>query len=240
MTLYGILIAYVFIGCVYWLWMFVGTVRVVRSVPLLAQSDSPPPQTWPKLSIVIPACNEAASLESALRSVLEQDYPELEIILIDDRSTDGTAAIVDRMAAGRSADPRDSRRTTPRGLAGQGSCPGPGHGEGQRFVAAVHRCRRPHGPRHAPPRDGLRRAPLRSTIWPPCPISGRARCWSMPSWRCFAARSWSPCGCGPSPIRNPTPSSASGPSISSAAKHSSAPRDFPGCGWKWATTRAWA
>ena len=103
MTLYGILIAYVFIGCVYWLWMFVGTVRVVRAVPLLAQSDPPPPQTWPKLSVVIPACNEAAALESALGSVLEQDYPELEIILIDDRSTDGTAAIVDRMAA---ADPR--------------------------------------------------------------------------------------------------------------------------------------
>ena len=77
--------------------------RVVRTVPLLAQSDAPPPQAWPKLSIVIPACNEAAALESALRSVLEQDYPDLEIILIDDRSTDGTAAIVDRMAA---ADPR--------------------------------------------------------------------------------------------------------------------------------------
>lgn len=103
MTLYGFLIAYAFIGCVYWLWMFAGTVRVVRTVPLLAQSDAPPPETWPKLSIIIPACNEADSLESALRSVLDQDYPEFEVILIDDRSTDGTAAIVDRMAAG---DPR--------------------------------------------------------------------------------------------------------------------------------------
>ena len=48
---------------------------------------------------MIPACNEADSLESALLSVLAQDYPEMEVILIDDRSTDGTAAIVDRMAA---------------------------------------------------------------------------------------------------------------------------------------------
>jgi hypothetical protein len=103
MILYGILIAYLFIGCVYWLWMFVGAVRVVRNVPLLAHSAPPLPQPWPRLSIIIPACNEAASLESALRSVLGQDYPELEIILIDDRSTDGTAGIVDRMAA---ADPR--------------------------------------------------------------------------------------------------------------------------------------
>ena len=103
MTLYGIFIAYAFLGCVYWLWMFVGTVRVVRSVPMLAKCDAPPPQTWPKLSIVIPACNEAAALGAALSSILEQDYPDLEIILIDDRSTDGTAAIVDRMAQ---SDPR--------------------------------------------------------------------------------------------------------------------------------------
>jgi len=43
MALFGILIAYAFVGCVYWLWMFVGTVRAVRSVPLLTGSDSPTP-----------------------------------------------------------------------------------------------------------------------------------------------------------------------------------------------------
>ena len=37
MILYGIFIAYLFVGCVYWLWMFVGTVRVVRAVPWLAR-----------------------------------------------------------------------------------------------------------------------------------------------------------------------------------------------------------
>jgi cellulose synthase/poly-beta-1,6-N-acetylglucosamine synthase-like glycosyltransferase len=68
-------------------------------VPSLEESAAAPPETWPKLSIVIPACNEAASLESALSSVLAQDYPDLEVILIDDRSSDGTAAIVDRIAA---------------------------------------------------------------------------------------------------------------------------------------------
>jgi glycosyltransferase involved in cell wall biosynthesis len=103
MTLYGILIAYIFLGCAYWLWMFVGAVRVVRAVPALAQSDAPLPHVWPRLTVIVPACNEAESLESALRSVLEQDYPDLQIILVDDRSTDGTAAIVDRLAL---ADPR--------------------------------------------------------------------------------------------------------------------------------------
>ena len=103
MTVCAFLIAYAFLGCVYWLWMLVGTIRVGRAVPMLAKAAPPDPGAWPRLSIIIPACNEAAELESALVSVLQQDYPELEIILIDDRSTDGTAAIVDRMAA---ADPR--------------------------------------------------------------------------------------------------------------------------------------
>lgn len=99
MTAHGFLIAYAFVGCVYWLWMLAGTCRVVRAVPMLAQAAPPLPDQWPRLSVIIPACNEAATLEAALSSVLQQDYPELEIILIDDRSTDGTAEIVDRMAA---------------------------------------------------------------------------------------------------------------------------------------------
>ena len=194
MTLYGILIAYAFIGCVYWLWMFVGTLRVVRTVPLLAQSDAPQPQTWPKLSIVIPACNEAASLESALRSVLEQDYPDLEIILIDDRSSDGTAAIVDRMAA---ADPRILAihvEQLPEGWLGKVHALDLGAekagGSWLLFTDAdVHMAAG-----HAPPRDGLCRASLDR------PFGRRARSLAefaagrCQSWPCFAARSWSPCG----------------------------------------------
>jgi Glycosyl transferase family 2 len=75
-----------------------GVVRAVRSVPVLAEAVTPAPAGWPRVSIIIPACNEAAEIEEAVRSRLIDDYPELEIVLVDDRSTDGTAEIVDRLA----------------------------------------------------------------------------------------------------------------------------------------------
>ena len=53
----------------------------------------------PMVSIVVPACNEEEHLEQSLLSRLNQDYPRFELIVINDRSTDGTKAIIDRIAA---------------------------------------------------------------------------------------------------------------------------------------------
>lgn len=73
-----------------------------RSIAFL--KDIPPLEgDFPRVSIVIPARNEERNLEEALRSVLAQDYPNVEIVVVDDRSTDRTGEILDRMAA---ADPR--------------------------------------------------------------------------------------------------------------------------------------
>ncbi len=48
----------------------------------------------PLVSVIVPACNEAAAIRACLESLAAQDYPSLEIIAIDDRSTDETGAIM--------------------------------------------------------------------------------------------------------------------------------------------------
>ena len=95
-----ILIGYVAIGCAYWAWMAYGAFRISRSVPVLIDETIPEPDEWPSLSVIVPACNEGDTLEPAATTLIEQDYPNLEIILIDDRSDDETGEVIDRLAAG--------------------------------------------------------------------------------------------------------------------------------------------
>lgn len=59
-----------------------------------------PPQ---KVSILIPAKDEAARIGDCLRSALAQDYTDFEVIAVDDRSDDGTGAAMDEVAQ---TDPR--------------------------------------------------------------------------------------------------------------------------------------
>ena len=82
-----------------WIVAYVGGARALASLPRLGAVTPPEPSPFPRLSIVIPACNEAATIEPAIATLLAQDHPNLEIVVVDDRSNDGTTEIVDRVAA---------------------------------------------------------------------------------------------------------------------------------------------
>jgi Glycosyl transferase family 2 len=59
----------------------------------LAKSGFDPPRIWPRLSVIVPARDEEHNLLSLLPSLCEQDYPNFEVIVVDDGSTDRTAAV---------------------------------------------------------------------------------------------------------------------------------------------------
>src|SRR5919108_38970 len=68
------------------------------------------------VSIVVPAFNEAIGIERAVRSLAESDYPELEVIVVDDGSTDGTAELVERLGLDRVHVLRQPNRGKPAAL----------------------------------------------------------------------------------------------------------------------------
>lgn len=53
--------------------------------------------TGPKVTIMIPAYNQAGFIERSIRSALDQDYANLEVIVADDCSPDGTAAVAEAL-----------------------------------------------------------------------------------------------------------------------------------------------
>jgi hypothetical protein len=50
------------VGTAYWIAVAVGALQVVRKVPVLAAQSPPDPARWPRVSMLIPACNEGQDL----------------------------------------------------------------------------------------------------------------------------------------------------------------------------------
>ena len=80
--------------CALWLWWGQRSVVALREVDAAAGGEGP------RVSVIVAARNEGADIEEAMRSLIAQDWADLEIVAVDDRSTDDTGEILDRLAAG--------------------------------------------------------------------------------------------------------------------------------------------
>lgn len=91
----------------FWMWL-VGLATILHlglwgvllsNLLYLRHRASPTVASFPSLSVCIPARNEAENLQRLLPSLLEQEYPDLEIIVWDDGSDDGTWDVLQRFDA---------------------------------------------------------------------------------------------------------------------------------------------
>jgi chlorobactene glucosyltransferase len=76
--------------------------RLRNSRSLDDESDVPP-ENPPLVTVIVPARNEAHNIDRCVTSILSTTYPKLEVVVIDDSSTDGTAEVARKAAGG---DPR--------------------------------------------------------------------------------------------------------------------------------------
>ncbi|HEV7821036.1 MAG TPA: glycosyltransferase [Burkholderiales bacterium] len=74
-------------------------VRGNRSIRFLRDLSADLPSSTPRVSLIVAARNEERNIEAALSSLLAQDYPDYEVIVVDDRSSDLTPEILARAAS---------------------------------------------------------------------------------------------------------------------------------------------
>ncbi|PPA71333.1 glycosyltransferase [Jeotgalibacillus proteolyticus] len=80
----------------FWIFIAIDTYRGIRELPKL--EPEPPTASCGLVSIIVPARNEAHTIEKSIRSQLQQTYKPIEWILVNDRSTDGTGEIMENLA----------------------------------------------------------------------------------------------------------------------------------------------
>jgi len=83
-----------------WAWRLVDATIGIPNVTDISRLewDRKPPDN-PRVSIIVPACNEEADIEATLTRLLALDYDNYEVIAVDDRSCDRTGEIMERIAA---------------------------------------------------------------------------------------------------------------------------------------------
>lgn len=97
--------AFLTVSGLYWGAYLASGLRNAREIRAVKDLPDAPHAELPSLSVIIPACNEGQTIGAALERWAAQDYPQLELRLVNDRSSDETGEIMERLGA------RDARVT---------------------------------------------------------------------------------------------------------------------------------
>jgi cellulose synthase/poly-beta-1,6-N-acetylglucosamine synthase-like glycosyltransferase/peptidoglycan/xylan/chitin deacetylase (PgdA/CDA1 family) len=103
--LWAVRLAFWLAGALGWIIGAVGVLVVARVLFVLPLAgiqvrrarSRPAAGFQPSVAVIVPAYNEAVGIERAVRSLAQIDYPDLEVVVVDDGSTDGTGGLVEAL-----------------------------------------------------------------------------------------------------------------------------------------------
>jgi cellulose synthase/poly-beta-1,6-N-acetylglucosamine synthase-like glycosyltransferase len=82
-----------------WLWRVLPALaKLPRVSDLLDSKYAEDLEHWPSVTVIVPAKDEAEAIQASLQSLLANDYPNLRVVAVDDRSTDATGALMEQLA----------------------------------------------------------------------------------------------------------------------------------------------
>jgi chlorobactene glucosyltransferase len=88
----------VWLSILYFFILGISIITLLLNLKWLKRLDQfPPADRWPKVSVLVPARNEEKNIRACVQSLLFQDYPDYEVIVLDDESTDNTGNILAQM-----------------------------------------------------------------------------------------------------------------------------------------------
>ena len=79
-----------------WVYFLIYTIKFLTQVPKLQSFTTSKNIVFPKVSVILPARNEEKYIQKCLKTLIEQDYSNYEIVVINDSSSDRTGGLIEK------------------------------------------------------------------------------------------------------------------------------------------------
>lgn len=85
-----------------WVYFLIYTIKFLTQVPKLQSFTTSKNIVFPKVSVILPARNEEKYIQKCLKTLIEQDYSNYEIVVINDSSSDRTGELIENFSVANS------------------------------------------------------------------------------------------------------------------------------------------